>query len=936
MRKLTFKILIFTLCALICLGFFGCDTSVPDNSVTEPSDDEGTGENENLHIDEIAFIENNVANFTFVFASDVSGDLRGEVYSLTDRLRSLGVNISEPVNHTDYEAVTECEIIIGVSVKNREDKYSVNPYELGDDGYVVKAIDKKLVIAGGTSKMTEKAFEYFKEHVLSITDETNSFASLYVKKDFEELKLTEYSISSVKIGERELSEYTILLDIEKASDYNTDDIRYFKRNLYRKTGYALDVGYIEKAGNYKNRFIIRCTDDAGEDGFRAYATDSDFIIECSYVNAFTKTFIKFIDELIFGRTGDIVIPADFSSTYNVSSVKYSDFGAVGDGKTDDWRAIYNTHAYANQGGQKVYGDEGATYYIHTFNDVIRIKTDVDFNGATFHLNDKGDEVYASRGVNLFTISRDVEPVVISSQKINELFPNDELSKTDTGVEWLAEAGYLTGEWNMIRFTNDHKDFIRHGSNINNGDNRTDIVIADANGNPHEDTPAIFDFKAEDQLINNGLQYKWYRVSAGERHNFTKIEIFRVDDKPITVENGYFEREVCNTVKATEYENKYHAYTRAFCINRSNVLIKDIQHVLLDEPAISGNGKGSDGKYKQSYPYYGFFRFENSYNSTAEDCNLTGHTTYYEAKSTQSNPVAMGSYDLVIEYSSHIRLKNVIQNDADERLLGDSHYWGIMSSNGAKNLSFDNCKISRFDAHRGFWNATLKNCTIGQNINVIGGGTLNLDNVKKLVGETFISMRGDYGATFEGDISIKDCTLVGHKTYNGSYTENSYYGITKNMTVISSGFQSDKNEYKGHYEPGKASDYPYLKWDFGYTCYMPKNVVVDNFKLGEKCKGRLYLYNNIGNYAFEKPADFTTSEEQYHIMIKTLEDGSESREKVIINEEDVYYNQYVITESITYRNMTALDVCPIAVSTSQSSKAYYSKILSIPTYTDEQE
>ena len=44
-------------------------------------------------------------------------------------------------------------------------------------------------------------------------------------------------------------------------------------------------------------------------------------------------------------------------------VKYSDFGAVGDGKTDDMDAIAKAHAHANEQGLPVKADDNATYYI---------------------------------------------------------------------------------------------------------------------------------------------------------------------------------------------------------------------------------------------------------------------------------------------------------------------------------------------------------------------------------------------------------------------------------------------------------------------------------------------------------------------------------------------------------------------------------------------
>ena len=139
-----------------------------------------------------------------------------------------------------------------------------------------------------------------------------------------------------------------------------------------------------------------------------------------------------------------------------------------------------------------------------------------------------------------------------------------------------------------------------------------------------------------------------------------------------------------------------------------------------------------------------------------------YATYYEDKSTSSTPVPMGSYDFVLEGSINVSFLRVVQNGAD---FCDSKYWGIMASNGVKNLYFKDCEISRYDAHRGFWNGTLENVTLGHSFNVIGGGTLDVRGVTKMVGNKFIDLRSDYGATFEGDILLTNCELKGYSSYN---------------------------------------------------------------------------------------------------------------------------------------------------------------------------
>ncbi len=56
-----------------------------------------------------------------------------------------------------------------------------------------------------------------------------------------------------------------------------------------------------------------------------------------------------------------VSPADVRKFKEDGWVRYSDFGAVGDGKTDDADAIFAAHAFANQYNLMVKGDEGSTY-----------------------------------------------------------------------------------------------------------------------------------------------------------------------------------------------------------------------------------------------------------------------------------------------------------------------------------------------------------------------------------------------------------------------------------------------------------------------------------------------------------------------------------------------------------------------------------------------
>lgn len=82
-------------------------------------------------------------------------------------------------------------------------------------------------------------------------------------------------------------------------------------------------------------------------------------------------------------------------------VRYSDFGAKGDGKTDDIDAIAATHAFANQQNLLVKADDGATYYIGGKERTAIIRTDTEFGTAHFIIDDT--EV-RNRNASVFMVS----------------------------------------------------------------------------------------------------------------------------------------------------------------------------------------------------------------------------------------------------------------------------------------------------------------------------------------------------------------------------------------------------------------------------------------------------------------------------------------------------------------------------------------------------
>uniref|UniRef100_UPI0025CC3713 hypothetical protein n=1 Tax=Algoriphagus sp. TaxID=1872435 RepID=UPI0025CC3713 len=377
-------------------------------------------------------------------------------------------------------------------------------------------------------------------------------------------------------------------------------------------------------------------------------------------------------------------------------VFYSDFGAKGDGKTDDMEAISAAHSFANKENLKVKAEDGATYYIGGKDLTAFIQTDTDFGTASFIIDDTEVE---NRNAPIFLVSSNKESYELESisslkrnqKKLNLTFPGPTL----------------------VSVTNSNEmKYIRFGLNQNNGAPQTDIFLVDKDGKVDKETPIIWDF---DQI--------------------TEITALPIDEKTLTISGGIF------TTIANKEESKYNYYSRNITIKRSNVIIEKLEH------RITGEGE-------QGAPYGGFLNIRECAYVTVKNTILTGHKTY-QTIGAAGKPVSMGSYDISVGRALNVSFINCSQtNDID-----DSMFWGIMGSNYCKNLLYDNCTLSRFDAHMGVANATIRNSTMGHmGINAIGSGTLTVEN-STIRGRSIINLRSDYGSTWQGNLIIRDCTFI---------------------------------------------------------------------------------------------------------------------------------------------------------------------------------
>jgi hypothetical protein len=180
---------------------------------------------------------------------------------------------------------------------------------------------------------------------------------------------------------------------------------------------------------------------------------------------------------------------------------------------------------------------------------------------------------------------------------------------------------------------------------------------------------------------------------------------------------------------------------------------------------------------------------------------------------------MGSYDILVNNSLNISFIYCQQTND----INDQRYWGIMASNFSKNLLYDHCTFSRFDAHMGVANATVRNSSIGhQAIALIGSGLFRVENTTVHAGN-FIGLRGDYGSTWRGEFIIRNCVFVPRRE-------------TLSESVLIGGSNTGQH-------------------DFGYPCSMPERILIEDLRVEDDNPPADYLGVAVfADVRRDRPAD----------------------------------------------------------------------------------
>ena len=770
----------------------------------------GTADDPYAHVPKIPIIGEGAPEYVIVRSDTADeADVKAALL-LRNYLKNCGIELSIT---TDWEKnpVSAYEIVVGKNLRAENDPgMTVDPKTLGEEGWFIKVSDKRIYLGGGSSAATTDAVEAFLTTFCGYTGDPDTPAELTevsIPETFERIEKQVFPLTAVTVDGQDLRTYAITWN-EVLGFYHAKSIgTALQESLYEICGIWLEIYAEDEWDGPAFRLQRDLQDTSGT--FRITVENGDLLCTAALPEDIDRGCRMFLNHFFRDAEGEFSMNADFNYTYDVSTVSYKDFGAVGDGVTNDIAAIADAHAYANSRGLPVKAEEGATYYISDVDSTVNIMTDTDWTGASFIIDDR-NVPYDLRGLSIFTVAAS-KPSYSVTDKLTTL----DRDQTNIGLTFLEDSLLVLTDTNTKRY-------IRWGVNANSGSNQTDLIVVDKEGNIDMRAPLIWDYET-----------------------VTDATVIPMDETVLTLKGGTF------TTIAVESESKPKYYNRGINVRRSNVVVDGLVHYVENE--------GPDG-----VSYGGILIVQDCANVTVKNCVFTPHRTHWYLLDTGER-FSQGTYDTTPTRAVNLTFENCSQT-VD---ILDSAYWGVMGSNFCKNMVLKNCSFSRFDAHQGVANVTIIGCELGyQGLNAIGMGTLLVEDTT-LYGTSLINLRSDYGSTWEGEAIIRNCTWIPNKggtltgrysVFSGAYTPFHNFGYPCYMPekITIEGLRIEDSNAAGSY-PGIYlfdrfnGDYvndAYAKKvaEEGYPYHVTKEITISGFSSASGKDWNLtaneYLFRNM--------------------------------------------------------------------------------------------
>jgi len=671
-------------------------------------------------------------------------EIRAAVF-LQEYLTKCGLDMSICTDR-EKNPVSDHEIVVGDT--RRTDTYvELDARSLGEEGFFATAVGGRIFLKGGSTASTQDAVEHFLTEFFGYAGDPETASpggTVTVPGDYFYQKKQSFPITGVTVAGRPLGDFRIAWTENLGNISGQAMASAIRDMLYKTTGI-----YLGNASEDWTGPVLLLSGDAAGGDFTVTAEPDRLILATPVPWGMELGWNRFFNDTFRDAEGEIVLKQGtvFESRL---LVLYSEFGAVGDGKTDDFDAIIAAHDFANKNRLPVKADWGKTFRIGPGDRTAVIETNTDWTGANIIIDDREVTYYTGGKRDVFC----VKSTLPSCNLILDLpvaFSRD-TKKFDIALE--TDCLVTLKESETLRY-------IREGANANNGDATQEVIILRRDGTVDADNALLWDYTA----LSSAIAYP-------------------IDEETLTITGGT----LITRAALTQDHSRY--FHRGIQITRSNVVLTGMTHLVEGEETESRT------------PYWGFITTNDCADITVENCVFTGR-----------RKTTMGTYEITPTRTANLTFRNCTQTND----INDSSFWGVMGSNYCKNITLDRCEFSRFDAHAGVRNVTIKNSTLGhQCLNAIGFGTLYIEN-STLCGSSFINLRSDYGSTWDGDIIIKNCIW---RPKNGAKI-NGYVNLID-------------GRYNGFH-------------NFGYTCTMPKTITIDGLKIADAtCSSSFKGVNILGN------------------------------------------------------------------------------------------
>ncbi len=782
------KFLLFVLSLTLCLTLIACGgddatcTSHVDadnngkcdvcDATVEPSGNGG----ETVTGDDLVLVSGTKTQFAVVYAESLTDKAENYASDFVKKLNKYyledqGLKVNYDIAGFD-DAV---EIIFG-STATRGDQFKKDEHYLGYKGFSIELIGNKLFVLGGGDKGYQDAIKYLEDTIFNLEgygDDIIDELIIPAGTKYESIP-TNYDITELTIDGNNVKDY--VLTYTSGAKIAKTAASALQDHIYKKAGIWLPYVALSDVTTDQKAIYVEFTKDDAErttdNGCTLYVKDGDLHIECEFENKFEDMVHTFIDSKLSSSKSKI--SGDYTYTKDVRNIYYDDFGAVGDGTTDDFFAIKKCHDEANKYGHTVNGTEGKTYYIGTANgtESITVMTDTYWNLCSFIFDDR-DVSNPGEGkqylANIFRIVPSNDATTITGSNL----PVSAIPAGSTTI-----GNWVPGEKVLVEiYDNTKHHYIRYGLNQDNGQPQNEIIIVNADGTIDPSTPVQWDYTTLSKMIVYPYDDKPLTFSGGKKGQVDNYDALGTFDNFDAVDRA---------VVYTYFNDAPSAYTyfnRNIQITRSNVTIKNIQHVLYDD-------------VEQSAPYHGFIAVLRASDVTIEGM-IFQKQRGFSTIGAEGNDVSMGSYEIQAEWSNNVTWQHCRQSNFFEP-DGSVKSNGYMNTDYCRNLKFYDMLTCSFDAHKNLYNATLVDVT-AEHLNFIGGGTIRIENVTVYTDGNSggIILRQDYGATWNGEVYIDGLTL------KSSSSEINRLSIIKVW---------------------------YFNHDFGFTCHLPKKITLNNVKL----------------------------------------------------------------------------------------------------------